>query len=93
VGFGAVSFGLAWLALKARRNKRLTGPQALLGSEAIALTPLAPTGQVEVRGEIWKATLTAGAEPVTAGTHVIVRTIDGLTLTVEPLVGMDWKRI
>ena len=60
------------------------GPQALLGSEAIALTPLAPTGQVEVRGEIWKATLAIGAEPVAAGARVIVRAIDGLTLTVAP---------
>jgi membrane-bound serine protease (ClpP class) len=84
VGFGAISFGLAWLALKARRNKRLTGPQALLGSEAIALTPLVPTGQVEVRGEIWRATLPPNTGPIPAGTQVKVHSIDGLTLTVAP---------
>jgi membrane-bound serine protease (ClpP class) len=84
VGFGAISFGLAWIAMRARRNKRLLGPQAMLGRAAIAVTPLAPTGQVEVRGEIWRATLPPEAQPVAAGAQVIVRGIDGLTLTVAP---------
>ena len=84
VGFGTVSFGLAWMAMRARRNKRLLGPQAMLGRTAIAVTPLAPTGQVEVRGEIWRATLPPETHPVAAGAHVIVRAIDGLTLTVTP---------
>jgi membrane-bound serine protease (ClpP class) len=84
VGFGAISFGLAWIAMRARRNKRLLGAQAMLGRAAIAITPLAPTGQVEVRGEIWRATLPPEAQPVPAGAHVIVRGIDGLTLTVAP---------
>ncbi|HEX9201246.1 MAG TPA: nodulation protein NfeD [Acidobacteriaceae bacterium] len=84
VGFGAITFGLAWIAFKARRTKRLTGPEAMLGHIAIAMTPLAPTGQVEVRGEIWKATLAPGAEPIPAGAQVTVRKIDGLTLTVAP---------
>jgi membrane-bound serine protease (ClpP class) len=84
IGFGAISFGLAWIALKARRNKRLLGPQALLGLTATAITPLAPTGQVEVRGEIWQASLPAEFQPLPAGAHVTVRSIDGLTLTVVP---------
>jgi membrane-bound serine protease (ClpP class) len=84
VGFGAITFGLAWIALKARRAKRLTGPDALLGHLAIAMTPLAPTGQVQVRGEIWQATLPPGTQPMPAGTPVTVRAIDGLTLTVAP---------
>ncbi|HEX4139237.1 MAG TPA: nodulation protein NfeD [Candidatus Methylacidiphilales bacterium] len=85
VGFGVVTFGLAWLAFKARQAKRLTGPQAMLGYTAVAMTPLAPTGQVEVRGEIWQARLAPGANPVPAGAAVTVRAIDGLTLTVAPL--------
>jgi len=84
IGFGAITFGLTWIALKARRSKRLTGANAMLGHPAIAITPLAPTGQVEVRGEIWQATLPSNAEPIPAGTPVTVRAIHNLTLTVAP---------
>jgi membrane-bound serine protease (ClpP class) len=94
IGFGVITFGLAWIAFKARRAKRLTGPQAMLGHPAIAMTPLAPEGQtlpgypaigqVEVRGEIWQATLAPNAAPIPAGTQVTVRAIQGLTLTVAP---------
>jgi membrane-bound serine protease (ClpP class) len=83
IGFGVISFGLAWIAVRARRNKRLLGPQAMVGRVATALTALAPTGQVEVRGEIWQAALAAGAADVAAGTQVTVRGVDGLTLTVS----------
>ncbi len=98
IGFGGISFFLAWIALKARRAKRLTGPQAMVGHTAIAVTPLAPaghassghapvrqveTGQVEVRGEIWRATLEPGSAPVAKGAQVTVRAVDDLTLTVS----------
>ena len=89
VGFGVITFGLAWIAVKARQAKRLTGPQAMLGQPAIAMTPLLPAGelpigQVEVRGEIWKATLPPNSPPVPAGTQLTVRAVDNLTLTVAP---------
>jgi len=94
IGFGIVTFGLAWIAFKARQAKRLTGPQAMLGYTAVAMTPLAPQGhalpgypaigQVEVRGEIWQATLPPNTPPIPAGTPVTVRAITGLTLTVAP---------
>lgn len=83
IGFGAISFGLAWIALRARRGKVLTGPQAMLGAIAIAQTPLTPNGQVEIRGELWQATLRNHAT-LPAGATVLVRRIDGLTLIVEP---------
>ena len=88
VGFGVVTFGLAWLAFKARQAKRLTGPQAMLGQSAVTMTPVLPTGelpigQVEVRGEIWKAALPPNAAPIPAGTAVTVRAVNNLTLTVS----------
>ena len=79
------SFVTSWLvriALLARQNKSLVGPQALIGSVAIVRTPLAPSGQVEVRGELWQATLQAG-EHQPAGAKVIVRGVQGLELLVE----------
>jgi membrane-bound serine protease (ClpP class) len=84
VGFGIITLWLAWIAVQARRSKRLTGPQAMVGHLAITMTPLAPTGQVEVRGEIWKATLPPDAQPIPAGAEVKVQAVEGLTLTVAP---------
>ena len=84
LGFGAISFGLAWIALKARRGKVLTGPQAMIGSTAIARTPLNPTGQVEIRGELWQATL-LGHTSLAIGSTVSVRSVEGLVLIVEPV--------
>jgi membrane protein implicated in regulation of membrane protease activity len=42
-----------------------------------------PVGQVEVRGEIWRATLEPGSAPVEKGAQVKVRGVDDLTLTVS----------
>lgn len=82
VGFGSISAFLAWVALRARRNKRLLGAQAMIGRMALTLTDLAPVGQVEVRGEIWQAIARENA-PIAAGAAVVVDSIDGLTLTVS----------
>jgi len=84
IGFGTISFGLAWIALRARRGKVLTGPQAMLGALAVARTPLAPDGQVAIRGELWQAAL-RGPTSLPAGASVIVRSVEGLTLIVEPV--------
>jgi membrane-bound serine protease (ClpP class) len=83
IGFGAISFGLAWIALRARRGKVLTGPQAMIGGTAIARTPLNPTGQVEIRGELWQASV-RGNSSVGVGSAVCVRGVEGLVLIVEP---------
>ncbi len=87
IGFGAVTFFLAWIALKARRNKILTGPDAMLGNLAVAITPLAPFGEVEIRGELWRATLEDPQASLPTGAQVIVRRFertDALLLIVEP---------
>jgi membrane-bound serine protease (ClpP class) len=83
LGFGIITFGLAWIALRARRGKVLTGPQAMIGATAIARTPLNPTGQVEIRGELWQASL-RGQTSLAAGSTVSVRSVEGLVLVVEP---------
>ena len=83
LGFGLISFFLARLALRARRNKILLGPDAIIGRAALAMTPLDPAGQVEVHGEIWQATLDSGLS-LPAGASVIVRHADKLVLFVDP---------
>ena len=85
VGFGAISFALAWIALRARRAKVLTGPKSMIGGLAIARTQLVPSGQVEIRGELWQARL-YGEQALPVGAAVAVREVDGLVLIVEPAV-------
>ena len=83
LGFGSISVGLGWIALRARRNKVLTGSQAMIGKLAVTRTPLAPTGQVEVRGELWQARL-EGPSELPTGATVRIRAIADLQLVVEP---------
>jgi membrane protein implicated in regulation of membrane protease activity len=63
-----------------KRRKAVTGAEALVGQKAIVATPLRPTGQVHVAGELWAARSEAGADP---GDEVVVRAVDGLTLSVD----------
>ena len=89
VAFGAISVTLAVLGLRARRNKLLLGPQAMLGKLAVAKTVLAPAGQVEVRGELWQARLVQASSGQAAEafaaveTELVVDGIEGLELAVS----------
>lgn len=83
IPLGAITVFLMTIALRARRNKVVTGIEGLIGEEAVAQTPLAPAGKVFVHGELWDAVSSAN---VAAGERVRVRKVDGLELTVEPTV-------
>jgi membrane-bound serine protease (ClpP class) len=82
VPLGAITVFLMTVALRARRNKVMTGAEGLIGEVAIAQTPLAPAGKVFVHGEIWDAVATAN---VPAGEKVVVHEVDGLQLKVDPV--------
>ncbi len=81
VPLGAITVFLMTIALRARRNKIVTGMEGLVGEVAIAQTALAPAGKVFVHGEIWDAVASAN---VPAGEKVVVQKVDGLQLRVEP---------
>jgi membrane-bound serine protease (ClpP class) len=74
---------LGRLAILAQRQRPVTGADALIGLPGRTRTPLAPgaVGQVDVRGEIWRA---ESAVPLGAGDPVKVMAVNGLTLSVEP---------
>ena len=82
VPLGLITAFLMSIALKARRNKIVTGVQGLVGETGVAQTALSPQGKVFIHGELWDA-LANSALP--AGQLVVVRRVDGLTLQVEPL--------
>lgn len=54
----------------------------LIGARGIASQRLDPRGYVRVRGELWRAELVPGADPVPEGAEVVVRTVRGFTLIV-----------
>jgi membrane protein implicated in regulation of membrane protease activity len=56
-----------------------SGAETLIGREAIVESPLRPTGQVRIDGEIWEARCDGGADP---GQTVTVVGRDRLTLLV-----------
>jgi len=82
IPLGVITAFLMTIALRARRNKVVTGEQGLLGETGVAQTALSPQGKVFVHGELWDA-LASSALP--AGQLVVVRRVNGLTLQVEPL--------
>src|ERR1700726_4055165 len=82
IPFGLITAFLMTIALKARRNKVVTGAQGLVGETGVAQTPLTPQGKVFVHGELWDA---VAPSPLPPGQLVVVRKIDGLTLQVDPL--------
>lgn len=83
IPFGIITAFLMSIALKARRNKVVTGEQGLVGETGVAQTALSPQGKVFVHGELWDA-LASSSLPV--GQLVVVRAVDGLMLQVDPLV-------
>ena len=85
IPLGLITAFLMSIALKARRNKIVTGAQGLLGETGVAQTTLSPQGKVFVHGELWDA---VSSTEVPIGQLVVVRKVDGLTLQVEPLVAM-----
>jgi len=82
IPLGLITAFLMTIALKARRNKVVTGEQGLVGETGVAQTTLSPQGKVFVHGELWDA-VSSSALPV--GQLVVVRRVDGLVLQVEPL--------
>jgi membrane-bound serine protease (ClpP class) len=82
IPLGLITAFLMSIALKARRNKKVSGAEGLIGEMGIAQTSLSPRGKVFVHGELWNA---VASSDVSIGQSVVVRRVDGLLLEVEPL--------
>jgi membrane-bound serine protease (ClpP class) len=78
--FGGITVFLLRLAIRARRLKAKSGPEALVGHMASAMEPLALEGHVLVEGEIWRA---VAASPIAAGAKLRVIGHDDMLLHVE----------
>lgn len=82
IPFGLITVWLMIIAVKARRNKVVTGSQGLIGQTGVAQTTLSPQGKVFVHGELWDA---VASSTLPVGQLVVVRKVDGLTVQVDPL--------
>jgi membrane-bound serine protease (ClpP class) len=82
IPMGAITIFLMTIALKARRNKVVTGEQGMIGEMAIVCAPLTPAGKVFVQGELWNAIAPTN---VASGQRVVIRQVENLVLQVEPV--------
>jgi len=82
VPIGLITVFLVGLVIKARRSKVVTGSQGLIGEIGVAQSALQPEGKVFVHGELWDAISSANVAP---GEQVLVKRVDGLRLSVEPV--------
>jgi membrane-bound serine protease (ClpP class) len=81
IPLGLITAFLMSIALKARRNKMVSGAQGLIGETGVAQTALSPNGKIFVHGELWDA---VSPSDISVGQSVVVREINGLLLQVEP---------
>jgi membrane-bound serine protease (ClpP class) len=82
VPLGLITVFLMNIALKARRNKVVTGVQGLIGETGVAQSVLSPEGKVFVHGELWDA---ISSTPVAAGQAIVIRKVNGFVLHVDPV--------
>ena len=76
-------FFIVGAVYRSLRGRPATGGEAMVGQLATVSHDLAPTGQVELLGELWRAELVEGG-PVPVGQRVQVVALEGLTLKVRP---------
>ncbi|MDR3747368.1 MAG: nodulation protein NfeD [Acidobacteriota bacterium] len=80
IPLGCITVFLMSIALKARRNKVVTGAQGLIGAIGEARTDIDPEGKVFIVGELWNA---HARSRVSMGEPVVVTKVEGLELEVE----------
>ncbi len=71
----------AWKALQSHRTRPTTGREGLIGQAGKTVSDLDPQGQVEIRGEIWRAV--AVGDTLAKGSRVVVIDEKDLTLYVR----------
>jgi membrane-bound serine protease (ClpP class) len=72
-------------ALRAQKKPIRTGAESMPGQIGIAVSNLAPTGQVQAAGELWSAEAVPGSGKIRKGDRVEVVKVEGLRLKVRKL--------
>ncbi len=82
IAFAALVVWLVGYLLRLRRRGAVSGRGSIVGGTAMVLDDFADAGKVWLEGEAWQA---RSAVPVKKNQEVVVRSMDGLVLEVEPL--------
>ena len=82
LGKELILYPLVWRAYDPRQEPRAN---TMIGAQGVVKEPMAPSGYVSVRGELWRAELQKGYPPVEKGARVRVQEARGLTLIVRPI--------
>ncbi|MGH2619438.1 MAG: NfeD family protein [Anaerolineales bacterium] len=83
LAISAIFLTILSFAISAQRRRVEVGREALIGRTGIAKTELAPTGMVQVAGELWSAEVEDRSRTVAAGQDVEVTGVEGLSLKVR----------
>jgi membrane-bound serine protease (ClpP class) len=83
IPLGLITVFLMSIAMRARRNKVVTGEQGLIGEVGVVSSTLAPAGKVYLRGTLWDAVAQVNLE---VGQQVVVRDVRNLVLQVDPVL-------
>lgn len=83
----AAFFTIVSFAIRAQKRSVTVGSETLIGRGGFATTDLAPSGMVQVGGELWSAQLPEGAGSLSSGQPVEVVSVEGLRLKVRPRDG------
>ena len=82
VGVVVVKDVVCYPFLRKAYQLEAAGAAQLAGLRGVARDTLDPAGYVYVNGELWRARIEAGADPIPAGTEVRVVAGQRMTLTV-----------
>jgi hypothetical protein len=77
----AVLFPFVWRAYDWDRSRR---SQSMIAERGVAKEKLAPSGYVQIHGELWRAEKIGEGPPIEEGQPVRVKKMEGLTLFVVP---------
>jgi len=80
---GAFFFAIVGYALRAKRAPQRMGKETLIGQTGTVITPLNPTGTVQVGSELWTASLEEAGTPLKRGEKIVVTGVDRLEVKVR----------
>ncbi|MBX5451164.1 NfeD family protein [Thermogemmatispora sp.] len=81
---GLLSLLLVSIVVRAQRQRRPSGIESMIGSRAVTITPLTPSGRVKYCGEDWAASLVEPYSSLDEGCEVTIVAVEGLRLYVRP---------
>lgn len=82
---GAFFFGIVSIGILAQKKPIIAGRESMVGRTGYAVNDLEPTGEVQVAGERWSASVEPGNPGIPAGSKISVTAIEGIRLRVRQL--------